>query len=71
MLSRDYLMPRSAPFETPPAAAPQDKGSVSKHAQLRRSTSFTASINFAESLVRGVVTPLCDNRSDFGSASNS
>jgi hypothetical protein len=25
------------PFETPPAAAPQDKGRVSKHARLMRS----------------------------------
>jgi hypothetical protein len=28
-------MLRGTPFETPPAAAPQDKGRVSKHAQPR------------------------------------
>jgi hypothetical protein len=31
--TKNYLMLRSAPFETPPAAAPQDKGRVSKHAR--------------------------------------
>jgi len=36
---------RSAPFETPPATAPQDKGGVSKHAaslQPIRHEAFTA-----------------------------
>jgi putative endonuclease len=33
--STTHLMLRSAPFETPLAAAPQDEGRVSKHAQFR------------------------------------
>jgi hypothetical protein len=41
-----YLMLRSALFETPPAAAPQEKGRVSKHASMQVQRWFAAFGNF-------------------------
>ena len=41
-----YLILRSALFETPPAAAPQEKGRVSKHETMHVQRWFAAFANF-------------------------
>ena len=48
MPSKAYLILRSTRFETPPAAAPQDGGCVSKDARSCCSLQFDSFTNFEE-----------------------